>query len=39
MSPVTLMMTRRMLLGIKRRAESGAVRLPAMTTARSRTPG
>jgi hypothetical protein len=35
MSPVTLMMTRRMLLGIKRRAECGAIRLPAMTTARA----
>jgi hypothetical protein len=31
MSPVTLMMTRRMLLGIKQRAESGAARLPAGT--------
>jgi len=31
MSPVTMLMTRGMLLGIKRRAESGAVRLPAGT--------
>jgi hypothetical protein len=31
MSPVTTVMTRRMLLGIKRRAESGAARLPAGT--------
>src|SRR5712691_7241236 len=31
MSPVTTAMTRRMLLGIKRRAESGAVRQPAGT--------
>ncbi len=28
MSPVTTVMTRRMLLGVKRRAESGAVRVP-----------
>jgi hypothetical protein len=31
MSPVTTAMTRRMLIGIKRRAESGAVRVPAGT--------
>jgi hypothetical protein len=31
MSPVTTMMTRGMLLGIKRRAESGVARLPAGT--------
>ena len=39
MSPVTLAMTRGMLLGIKRRAESGAVRGPAGTAGRCRRAG
>jgi Family of unknown function (DUF6544) len=36
MTPVTTLMTRKMLLGIKRRAESGGVRPPAGRAGRSR---